>query len=546
MVIYDKLIEGYVYDKPVSKKVRLDSTMNFINLRDVLFLKLKIDRILYDFKLCYRWKNFNDMKFGIIPVDDDDDVEMMFGIIVSDGPPFFVEIYLQKNSTCSLIETSTRVVETSSRVSERSGSRGFDCQTTSSMYVGGDTVSSRSLDAYDVVDSALITREETLELMELREGMIFDSKKVLMHTNKDSGCEWSLKARLRKSLGKFQIMESSGPRKCLCTTVTQDHPNLTSHDILELVKDQIVVDPTVKEKVLMAMVKSIFGYQSGRKKIRDAKKLEMDEEHEALQYFIVGTKVDWVFKEDEMEDRGSLEEVTFKRLFWAFKLCIDGFEHCMPVIHIDGTHIYGPYLGVLLSDVAVDGFSHILPLAFAIVESENVSSWGWFMDRLRRFVAGWCEPLDHHKFCIRYLAANFYTAHRRKGLKNRLVELASQVQEKKFEFLWEQLLIEEPRTAEWFEDKPLSKWSLAYGGKRYGMMTTNHAESWNNAILYARKLTISSLVRALFLKTIEYFDERRLKIATDLSKGRLFSNHASKRLSRSIVHARAHSVKVYD
>ncbi|XP_074351961.1 uncharacterized protein LOC141691117 [Apium graveolens] len=536
---------------------------------------------------------------------------MMFGIIVSNGPPFFVEIYLQKNSTCPLTETSTRVVETSSRFSERSGSRGFDCQATSSMYVGGDTVSSRSLDAYDVVDSALITREETLEPMELREGMIFDSKKVLMHMvrdfhirnhqeikvvrssdvywivvckNKDSGCEWSLKARLRKSLGKFQIMETSGPRTCLRTTVTQDHPNLTSYDILEIVKDQIVVDPMVKEKVLMATVKSIFGYQPGRKKIRDAKKLAMDEEHgswegsyedlpflmEAFQCFNVGTKVDWFFKEDEMEDRGSLEEVTFKRLFWAFKPCIDGFEHGMPVIHIDGTHLYGPYSGVLLSAVAVDGSSHILPLAFAIVKSENVSSWGWFMDRLRRFVAGrrhgicvisdrhagiiatmqqigWCEPLDHHRFCIRHLAANFCTAHRRKGLKNRIVELASQVQEKKFEYLWEQLLIVEPRTAKWFEDKPLSKWSLAYdGGKRYGMMTTNHAESWNNANLDARKLPISSLVRALFLKTVEYFDERRLEIATELSKGLLLTNHASKRLSRSIVRARGHSVKVYD
>ena len=46
----------------------------------------------------------------------------------------------------------------------------------------------------------------------------------------------------------------------------------------------------------------------------------------------------------------------------------------MPVIQIDGTHLYGPYPLVLLSAIAVDGFSHILPLAFAIVESENLSS----------------------------------------------------------------------------------------------------------------------------------------------------------------------------
>ncbi|XP_074342842.1 uncharacterized protein LOC141680544 [Apium graveolens] len=218
-------------------------------------------------------------------------------------------------------------------------------------------------------------------------------------------------------------METSGLHTCLRTTITQDHPNLTSHDILELVKDQIIVDPTVKEKVLMATVKSIFGYQPGRKKIRDAKKLAIDEEHgswkgsyEDLPFFngSVLMSILCLYLEHEM---------TFKRLFWAFKPCIDGFEQCMPIIHIDGIHLYGPYSGVLLSAVAVDGFSHILPLAFAIVESENVSSWGWFMDRLRRFVVGrkngicvisdrhvgiiaamrqigWCEPLDHHRFCI--------------------------------------------------------------------------------------------------------------------------------------------------
>lgn len=218
--------------------------------------------------------------------------------------------------------------------------------------------------------------------------------------------------------------------------------------------------------------------------------------------------------------------VTFKRVFWAFKPCIDGFKHCIPVIQIDGTHLYGPYPGVLLSATSVDGFSHILPLAFTIVEAENVSSWEWFMDRIRRFVAlkrhdicvisdrharilaamqkpGWCEPHNHHRFCVRHLAANFATAHKKSGLRDRVVELAYQVQSKKFELLWDQLMTVEPRTAAWFENKPFMKWSLAYdGGKRFGIMTTNHAESWNRAILDARKLPVTSLVRGLFEKVV--------------------------------------------
>lgn len=184
--------------------------------------------------------------------------------------------------------------------------------------------------------------------MELREGVVFGSKEELSHTVKQvhisnhqeivvtrsdhlnwhvackfksDGCAWKLKARKRSAHGNFQIMETLGPHTCMSTTITQDHPNLTSSYIIESIKAQIVDDPTIKEKVLMATTKNIFGYQPGRKKIRNAKKLALDEVHgswegsyedlphlmEALQSFNVGTKVDWFFKEDEFGDRGSLE-----------------------------------------------------------------------------------------------------------------------------------------------------------------------------------------------------------------------------------------------
>lgn len=40
---------------------------------------LKIDRDRYALKLKYRYKNPDDLKFGIVPINDDDDVELMFG-----------------------------------------------------------------------------------------------------------------------------------------------------------------------------------------------------------------------------------------------------------------------------------------------------------------------------------------------------------------------------------------------------------------------------------------------------------------------------------
>ena len=64
----------------------------------------------------------------------------------------------------------------------------------------------------------------------------------------------------------------------------------------------------------------------------------------------------------------------FHRIFWAFGPCIIGFQHCRPVISIDGTHLYGRYEGKLLIAMATETNNEIYPLAFAVVESENGDS----------------------------------------------------------------------------------------------------------------------------------------------------------------------------
>ena len=66
----------------------------------------------------------------------------------------------------------------------------------------------------------------------------------------------------------------------------------------------------------------------------------------------------------------------FQRVLWSFKPSIEGFEHCRPVMSIDGTHLYGKYKGKLLIAMGCDGNNQLFPLAFAITEGENTDSWG--------------------------------------------------------------------------------------------------------------------------------------------------------------------------
>ncbi|KAI5666565.1 hypothetical protein M9H77_16418 [Catharanthus roseus] len=65
---------------------------------------------------------------------------------------------------------------------------------------------------------------------------------------------------------------------------------------------------------------------------------------------------------------------VFKFVFWCFSPCIDGFPYCWPVISMDGTHLRGPYKGVLLIASTWDANNHLFPLAFAIVDNESSES----------------------------------------------------------------------------------------------------------------------------------------------------------------------------
>ena len=73
----------------------------------------------------------------------------------------------------------------------------------------------------------------------------------------------------------------------------------------------------------------------------------------------------------------------FSEFFWTFHPSIEGFKHCRPVLSIDGTHLYGKYKGTLMIVMGCDGNNQLFPLAFALIEGENIDSLGWFLACIR-------------------------------------------------------------------------------------------------------------------------------------------------------------------
>ncbi|KAL0427571.1 UNVERIFIED_CONTAM: hypothetical protein Slati_2931900 [Sesamum latifolium] len=61
-------------------------------------------------------------------------------------------------------------------------------------------------------------------------------------------------------------------------------------------------------------------------------------------------------------------------------------EGCGPFLDFDGCHSKGPFGGVLLAAIGLDGNNGLFPVAFAAVESECKESWSFFFENLSRMV----------------------------------------------------------------------------------------------------------------------------------------------------------------
>ncbi|KAL7198265.1 hypothetical protein ACSBR2_020716 [Camellia fascicularis] len=72
----------------------------------------------------------------------------------------------------------------------------------------------------------------------------------------------------------------------------------------------------------------------------------------------------------------------FTRYFISFKACIDGFNHCRPLLFLDATFLKGSFKGFLFAATTKDGNQGLFPLAYAVVDSENTLNWFWFLQQL--------------------------------------------------------------------------------------------------------------------------------------------------------------------
>ncbi|KAH1096491.1 hypothetical protein J1N35_013412 [Gossypium stocksii] len=197
----------------------------------------------------------------------------------------------------------------------------------------------------------------------------------------------------------------------------------------------------------------------------------------------------------------------------------------LDVCAIYGTWLYGKYTQILLIAISQDGNRNVLPIAFAIVDKENLESWEFFLTNLRRYVisnGNICIISDRGKgliaanrrfgvpwrsiYCIRHIAANFHRDYKNADWKRQVVATVYEL--KPHIFCQKMIRLESDMEGQtntsfqqWLGTMELWQWPQSFDeGFRYGQITTNLVEGVNAVLLKTRYLSIASVFSATFYR----------------------------------------------
>ncbi|KAK8713725.1 hypothetical protein V6N13_148936 [Hibiscus sabdariffa] len=182
--------------------------------------------------------------------------------------------------------------------------------------------------------------------------------------------------------GSWQIRFVNDEHTCL--RKFQNH-NVTAKWLAENYFSSFYVDPNFSHNSLKKAVHKDWGIHVSKTKCIRAKNLAIENLNGNYkeQYAKLYAYLDELRQSNPGTTTCKLDERKFERLYICIQAMKDGFKAgCRPIISLDGCHLKGYYQGHLLEAVGIDADDLIYPISFAVVESENQSSWCWFLELL--------------------------------------------------------------------------------------------------------------------------------------------------------------------
>ncbi|XP_019255242.1 PREDICTED: uncharacterized protein LOC109233841 [Nicotiana attenuata] len=249
----------------------------------------------------------------------------------------------------------------------------------------------------------------------------------------------------------------------------------------------------------------------------------------------------------------------FLYAFVALCTSISGWQHCRPVVVVDGTSLKSVYRGIMLTASTMDAAGTILPLAYAVVDSENDASWKWFFEQFKEAYGerpSMCVVSDRnesileatsvvypgmpHYSCMWHIWTNIRSKFKKGHLQLHELYFATARSYTLDEFNERMLKIEEvdPRVKSYLYDIGYHRWSRVHATvNRTFTMTSNIAESLNAVTKEARELPIFDLLEYMRTLLERWTKEKLLKAKALRHRKETYENYCSPYYTRkSLLH----------
>ncbi|XP_016459394.2 uncharacterized protein LOC107782944 [Nicotiana tabacum] len=230
------------------------------------------------------------------------------------------------------------------------------------------------------------------------------------------------------------------------------------------------------------------------------------------------------------------DDDCFLYVFVVICTSISGWKYCRPIVVVDGIFLKSAYRGIMLIASTIDAAGTILPLTYAVVDSENDASWKWFFEQFKLAYgerANMCVVSDRNKSILKatsivypgmphhsymwHIWTNIWAKFKKGHLKLSELYFATVRSYTLDEFNERMSKIEEivPRVKAYLYDIGYYRWSRVHATvNRTWTMTSNIAESLNVITKYARELPIVELLK--YMRTLL---ERWTKVKLLKAKG---------------------------
>nr|XP_028949307.1 uncharacterized protein LOC103425240 [Malus domestica] len=358
------------------------------------------------------------------------------------------------------------------------------------------------------------------------------------------GCLWRVYASKCDINNFFIIRKLHNLHTCKGMIRKKKNKVVGRQFVASLIKDKVQSNPLIKPKEIISNLKQFYGldidystaYFGKQRAVFELNGVDVDA-YKFLPRYVESARSSNPGSVFELEVVS--ESNRFLRLLIAYDAWIKGFMFCCPMLFIDSTFIKSKYKGTLVSCCAKNGNDEIFELAYAIVDSETIANWRWFLAILsgilrpqRRVITFMSDRHDGilksireffpecpHSFCIVHLKQNVSTLfpkaageRLKKKMMNLLANCAYACTPSDFDDCMAEFKDNgQGHVKNFLCDLPKENYVIAhFPGKRWGSMSNALSESFNAMVSNSRCMPLMDLLEDIRVRLMGSMAEKRI------------------------------------